>query len=423
MDHAAIASQDLFLSEDLRVRFVDVAEASRELCFVTFDSFNDLGTLARPAFAEGFLLSRGIPAIHILSRRNLWYQEPELPDALAAARAIAGGYGRVIAYGSSMGGFAAIRFGAEAGAGAAIAISPQFSIDPDEVDFEPRWAKSASHIRFLGWRRDAPRVGRVYVFYDPFDLDGQHVSRIAAHYPTTRIRLPYAGHPAGGYFNETGFLPAAIESIASDSLDAPAFERAARAIRHRSGQYLFNMARRLPMRRKETKHALARRAVAANTRDPVNRSFLAMVLDQMGAWTEAEAEHRAALATEPDNPHFLERYARFLLRHGRLAEAEPLSGQAYGIAPQIPFVARTRGLILLAQGRSGDGLRVLERISRVYPEHLTRLIPDALRVAVWRGLHLIGLGRRSKPAIPIPFGAELAWRRQRGRRERAAAGE
>ena len=104
-----VAAQELFRSDHLLVR--RVGGFGGTLCYLTFASYTDDRTLDRPGFGEDFFRGRGIDAIHVLSRENRWYQHPELMDALAAVAGATGGYPRVIAYGSSMGGFAALHLG------------------------------------------------------------------------------------------------------------------------------------------------------------------------------------------------------------------------------------------------------------------------------------------------------------------------
>lgn len=349
---------DLYASEDLRVTFRDLPHAPRSVCVVTFDSFNDLGTLERSGFGEGFFLSREIPAVHVISRLNNWYQEPDLPNALAAIRRVSEQFDRVVTYGSSMGGFAALRYGASVNGSTAIAISPQFSIDPAEVSFENRWAKYAETISFRHRVADFPKIRQAYVFYDPYDRDRRHLDLIAAHYSTTGIRIPYAGHPVGSYLGETSLLTGAIEAICAERFDAPAFEQEARRLRRRSGQYLFSLARRLPLRRLETKLALARLAVEANPTEPTYGSYLAVVMDRMGMWEESERRHLAAVALQPGQPHIVEAYVRFLMRQGRFDEASELADRAYAIAPAVGYVARAWFLCLAAAGRWSEAVQV-----------------------------------------------------------------
>ena len=143
--------KEIYRSADLLVRPRIGYESP--FCVVTFDSFTDRRTLDREGFGEAFLASRAVNAIHVLSRDNDWYLLPDIELALDAAAKAAASFDRVSAYGSSMGAYAAIRLGGLAGASTAIALSPQFSIDPRLVPFEDRWDPDARRLNFEIERR------------------------------------------------------------------------------------------------------------------------------------------------------------------------------------------------------------------------------------------------------------------------------
>ena len=98
-------------------------------------------TLERTGFEERFFEQSRIDAIHVIARSNEWYQNDEILEICKAVAAITQNYERVYTYGSSMGGYAAIRFGKHVGARAAIALSPKFSVDKAVVPVEHRWIR------------------------------------------------------------------------------------------------------------------------------------------------------------------------------------------------------------------------------------------------------------------------------------------
>jgi hypothetical protein len=143
-----------FRSDNLVVR--EVRGFSRDRLVVTFDSYAHDLRPDRPGFGEHFLAGHRIDAVHVIPRANDWYQHPEMPAAARLVSEIAADYQRVVAYGSSMGGYAAIRFGCAVGASLALALSPQFSIDPAVVPFETRWAGDSKRLDFALERRWEP---------------------------------------------------------------------------------------------------------------------------------------------------------------------------------------------------------------------------------------------------------------------------
>lgn len=226
---------ELFRSAGLAVR--QVGGFSRDTLVITFDSYTDdrdphtrYRDLDRPGFGEHFLRDRAVDAVHVIGRDNSWYQYPEMPDAMAAIAAVARTYRRAVAYGSSMGGYAAIRFGGAAGAAVALAISPQFSIDPGVVRFEHRWDAQARTIDFALERSWAPPfVATSYILYDPRNVDRRHVALFAKRGGVVRVPLPDSGHPSTFFLADCGLLQQAVLDVAQGTFDPLGFRRAARA--------------------------------------------------------------------------------------------------------------------------------------------------------------------------------------------------
>ena len=334
------ADATLFQSRDVLVRHRPAGTAPGALCCITFSSFTTDPSLARQGFAEEFLLEAGIDAIHVLTRDNLWYQYPEMPAVLRAVAAVARGYARRVTYGSSMGGYAALRFAEALGAQTAIVLSPQFSVDPRQAPFETRWRADVKRIRF----NEAPLrpPARMVIFYDPHQAeDAAHVARIAACGSALLVPLPYGGHPVGPLLVETGQLRPAILDILADRFDPVALQRAVRARRRDSRHYLYHLAQRARGRPLETRIALLRRAVAIAPESHI-LSTLARLLDQRGAHAEAGPLHREALRLVPSNPR-----ARIAHAHHLEALGQPAAAAAE--------------LRLARQGLSGSSLRLVRQ--------------------------------------------------------------
>lgn len=311
----------LFDSPALRVR---MAAAGGRLCVVSFDSYGDARTLDRAGFGEAFFAREGIDAIHVVTRDNRWYHHPELDAALAAIAAAGAGYQRVVTYGSSMGGYAALRFAEAAGAQAALAISPQFSIDPRVAPFETRWPAEAARIAY---RAHPAPAGEGILVYDPVDRrDRRHAELYAAANPRLiLLPVPYAGHPAATLLAETGQLQAMIRQVAEGSFDPAGARAALRAGRHGSRHYLFTLAMAARGRHGTVAIALLRRAVAT-AREPHILSILARELDRRGEHEEAGALHREAQA--PGNGYAALGYARHLATIGDFDAAQAVLRRA-----------------------------------------------------------------------------------------------
>jgi tetratricopeptide (TPR) repeat protein len=320
----------LFDDGELRVRHLP---RGGDVCVVTFDSYNDVATLDRAGFGEHFFAGRGMDAIHVISARNDWYQHEGTLAALVAIRDAVRNYARVLTYGSSMGGYAAIRFAGQVGADTALALSPQYSIDPRRMPLENRWVE-AQTIRFRD-ELEQPICGvrRTVVCYDSRSIDAAHVERIALECAIERVRLPYAGHPATSYLSELGLLGSLVDELVEDRLDPLVFEREARASRARSGKYFDTLALRLAQSRPHASIQMSRHAVRCNPADPAYWQTLAERLASVGEFGEAETLQRAAWFERPSQPLYAHRLSLILAQQGKYEEAIELASRAVELAP------------------------------------------------------------------------------------------
>jgi lysophospholipase L1-like esterase/tetratricopeptide (TPR) repeat protein len=316
-------AEEIYRSADLLVKARTGYESP--LCVVTFDAFTDRRTLDRAGFGENFFDSRGVNAVHVLSRDNDWYLFPDIELALDAVAKATASFDRVSAYGSSMGAYAALRFGGLAGARTAIALSPQFSIDPRLVPFENRWDPDARRLDYRIERRLAAKgfVPSADIFYDPGDRDARHVELYRDCLEVRDVRLPDCGHPVTGFLFEVGLLERAVLEAAQGTLDRAAFEREALVMRDRSPQYYATLADRPgpPQKRLE----LVRRAYELYPHDAGYIVRYAQALAVAGRDDEAVAKFDEAMGIEPDNLIVLTRVCEFLESRRRLSAARAMA--------------------------------------------------------------------------------------------------
>ena len=339
----------LFRDADLVVRHVP---GTGDRCVVTFAPLSDTPGTGNRGFGERFFAARTVPAVHVVPRGNHWYQYPATLAAMAAIRTAVQPYARVLAYGSSMGAYAALRLGPAAGAHAVLALSPQFSIRPARVPFEYRWTALGRAIVPL-WEDTLPvRPGpEAYILHDPRDLDARHAALYAAHAATVPIRLPGAGHPVTGFLHGAGLLQnIALRAIAGP-LDPAVVEAETWAARRRSPQYFRYMAERTQVGAWQV--AALRRALALAPGDAGLISQLGRALGLARRFPEALDLHRQALAMHPDFPPLLTEYARTLAASGDLTGSldalERLHAQGY--ADAAPRIAALRGHLSPVPGR------------------------------------------------------------------------
>ncbi|MGH7081874.1 MAG: hypothetical protein ACREFV_05330, partial [Acetobacteraceae bacterium] len=150
-------------------------------------------------WGDGFFAKYRLGAIGFVSAKPDWFPEADMRKAVAAIRprlARAPGQ-RLVSYGVSMGGFAALKYASLIGVDAAIAFSPQISINPADVKhFDGRYVRFYDPVRNGDMRIRAENLAaRNYVLYDDFwTVDRRHAERIAALGRVERLALPFTGH-------------------------------------------------------------------------------------------------------------------------------------------------------------------------------------------------------------------------------------
>ncbi len=387
---------ELYRGENVAVRRVPTAQTNRWV--VTFDSYDIGHGFDRPGFGEAFLQSRGISAIHVMGRREDWYQYAEMGDALHAVRLAVSGAERVMTYGSSMGGYAAVRFADRVGADAVLACSPQYSIDPRKNVIDNRWSQDANRI---AWRPEIDGTivcaARPVLVFDPNGPDGWHAERISADVPITAIRLPYTGHPVTTYLNEIELLEPLLRKILDDDLDAEDFGIEARRRRRDSVVYLNALAVAQPAWRPRTAQALARRANTLSPDNPSTHVGLARLLTQSGDHANALALLRQAIAVDR-SPAVLVPYAEALLASGDFDLAAALTAEVVAARPDLAHLHAWQSHVLWGCGAHGDAVSALEIALRLDPAngHYQALMafyrpapsneppPETPRQSLWR---------------------------------------
>jgi hypothetical protein len=151
--------------------------------------------------------------LFIADASRSWMNAPGLIEALKSA--VAGLVDkikptRIVAFGNSMGGSAAMIYAAEAPVDAVLAIVPQYSVHPDEVPNENRWTHFRDHI--LDWRyRTVPKLAGkdVQVLMlnggsDPRDV--MHARKFAKKDKLEHYVVPQYAHALALCLKNTGYL-------------------------------------------------------------------------------------------------------------------------------------------------------------------------------------------------------------------------
>jgi len=290
---------ELFRTNDFLVRAVSGFGSST--CMVCFDGLQDVHTLDRPGFGERFFAQAAVDAIHFVIRDNAWYQYEQMEEALDRVAVALASYDRVLTYGSSMGGYAAIRFGGRLKADTAVATSPQYSIDARVVPFETRWRDEAKRLDFkVEARFSSGFARRSYVFYDPYDPDNRHVDLYRGHTDVIDVRILGCGHSSIGYLAEAGLLPECALSLIQGTFDAVSFSLRARQRRRWVAQRYLVLADRSRLLR--TRIALVRKAREIKPDEVPILIKLGNLLEQDRQFSEAADCFARAAQIASDHP-------------------------------------------------------------------------------------------------------------------------
>jgi hypothetical protein len=247
---------------------------NHKILFITFTNYGNKNT-AGAGFGGDFLLKEGFDVIAIKSSNDAWYSELDLELTTEIEKSIIKNkekYSRVIAYGSSMGGYGAIKFSKIFQVDDVIAISPQSNI---WLRDETRWVDSKSKLEETSQLKkcDFSATVNYQVIYDPrHRLDAKQVDNlrdVALDSKLTLLKLPYSGHPSGFFLSEVNLLKSWIWQIAAGEPIDPYVAKVRRKI---SAHFWIGIADAL-VNRKRT-HLAVRAANEAIKLNPSEQSII-----------------------------------------------------------------------------------------------------------------------------------------------------
>ncbi|WP_373506232.1 hypothetical protein [Aestuariivirga sp.] len=244
--------------------------AQGQTLVITFSSFS--GNREIPSrFGFPFLITKGIPAIYIVAKQNHWWQVEGLVGMCATIRRYSKQFDRVVAYGSSMGGYGALLTADAVGATHVLAVSPQTVIGNPDFPLKENWAAFIAQRPIL--RDDVRnRLGgarEVMVLYDPaLQRDLLHFEHIAGLPAVRGFPTPFASHKILRSLQEMGILSQVIVSLLRGEVDHREYRALVRAGRHRSPSYLKHLALNCDRRNHPRWSEAVRQKLAALSPDP-----------------------------------------------------------------------------------------------------------------------------------------------------------
>ncbi len=240
-------AQIVFENDDIRVTF---KPGGSDVLLVTF---GDAGTLASGTsfFAEPVVAKYGINCLGFMAKAANWYPVPSMQAAQRACAFTLAAFDLRLGYGSSMGGYAAIKHSALLALDHVAAFCPQWSIDPAECGAVESGYANYFRPEMAGMSiRPADVAGRINIFFDPRQqADAFHCSRLSQLSPDVSVcRVHHAGHQVAPVLKGSALAVAIFTACITDNAALyRVINPARRASFHRRRQLLAAAASRHPV--------------------------------------------------------------------------------------------------------------------------------------------------------------------------------
>lgn len=272
------AETKIFETDDYIVYYLDMGGDRIVISFSPMDFNSSSGTF----WGSIALKKMRTSALGIVCKQNTWYPA-SLKGHLEQLTAITSRFKERICYGFSMGGYAAIKYSRCFDATTVLSLSPQSSLDPEDLDGRKPWY--SNNFRYAIHRGMAIRSddisGKVVIFYDPLSWEDvlSHSKIKDECLDLHDVRLWYTGHTTVLIFASTEALKGIFDYSSAEEW-AKLQEHSARL--RRSGP------RRIP----QILDRVIRR------RQPLLRSFLERYWGEIDGWWKEELQKRhASLST------------------------------------------------------------------------------------------------------------------------------
>ncbi|WP_122898819.1 hypothetical protein [Acinetobacter sp. B51(2017)] len=184
--------------EDQHIRVIWMPGSSEQLIF----SFGDLITRAKGnnINAEKSLAKYQFNVIGIMPKERSWFPEQSMHAMLEVITPLLAKFKQRVAYAGSMGGYAAIKYSNMLQCQRVVALVPQYSIDPNDVD-DPRYNMFFHQEHNHNMRvnpEDVSATCEYIIVYDPYCVeDRRHYEKLKAVLPNLHtLNLPFTGHDA-----------------------------------------------------------------------------------------------------------------------------------------------------------------------------------------------------------------------------------
>jgi hypothetical protein len=229
--------------------------APSDVLVVTF-AHMDFDPTSGRFWGQDAIKKGGFAGLGLVCRSNCWYPTSDMLRLKEFVRNCSLPYQRVVFYGFSMGGYAALKFSSMLGSHSSIALSPQYSINPADVWHHDR--RLLKHFReSLNSEMAITETdlgGHSYVYYDPYSVEDKWncemiSERAASAQSFHHMPVPWIGHETIDVFAGSSILFDLVTNTLTG--DIHALRIMTSALRRQAQRRMFNTLSKLRERSPE----------------------------------------------------------------------------------------------------------------------------------------------------------------------------
>jgi hypothetical protein len=203
-----------------------------ERLMITFDHWANDKTGFTPVRRGSTFVDKGFTHLHIATRQNDWFLNPDLPGALHDIAAFAANYPQKVSLAFSMGGFGALMVSRVVDFAQILLVSPHSTFSPDYPPFDDRFQSAEIDPAFAQVAYsvilDSPKSkADCVVLYDSathFDTD--HAEAAAQLFRKTRlVDLKGGGHPATRILTDNNRFGMVVKAVTGPGIPTDALVR------------------------------------------------------------------------------------------------------------------------------------------------------------------------------------------------------
>lgn len=195
--------------EDEFVRVIFLRASIDSKLVITFTNMVNLAK-GLSFYAEKPLAKYSSNVVSFMAKSPNWYPQDSMNKAIHAIGEIVDSFEYKIAYGGSMGGYAAIKYSNLLNVNRVVSLDPQFSINPHDIDDKTyvEYFNNENHSKMRIVKNDISSICDYYIMYDPFyPVDQKHIDKIlSVNKNMNLIRIRFSAHSSTAITANSEFL-------------------------------------------------------------------------------------------------------------------------------------------------------------------------------------------------------------------------